>query len=214
MLDAAGFAAATAHRGVRLVRVPTTVLSQDDSAVGVKNGINAFGKKNYLGTFSPPFAVINDAGFLSTLSDRDWRGGTTEAVKAALIRDPQFFELLEQTRRALAARDLTAMAQVIRHSAILHLRTLRPAEIRSSTGPHDLWTSVTGRRTNWNRSQSIVSRHGEAVGIGIAIDSTYSYLAGYLPEASWRRIVQLLVALGVPVYDPALDERLDTPDRS
>ncbi len=74
--------------------------------MGVKNGINAFGKKNYLGTFSPPFAVINDAGFLSTLSDRDWRGGTTEAVKVALIRDPQFFEFLEQHAAALVDRDL------------------------------------------------------------------------------------------------------------
>ncbi len=60
VLDAAGYAAATAHRGIRLIRVPTTVLAQDDSAMGVKNGINAFGKKNYLGTFAPPFAVIND----------------------------------------------------------------------------------------------------------------------------------------------------------
>src|SRR5262249_27730154 len=101
VLDAVGFAAATAHRGVRLIRVPTTVLSQDDSAMGVKNGINAFGKKNYLGTFSPPFAVINDAAFLATLSDRDWRGGTTEAVKVALIRDPRFFEFLEQHAAAL-----------------------------------------------------------------------------------------------------------------
>ena len=67
VLDVAGFAAATAHRGVRLIRVPTTVLAQDDSAVGVKNGVNAYGKKN-LGTFAPPFAVINDFGFLSTLS--------------------------------------------------------------------------------------------------------------------------------------------------
>ena len=122
VLDAAGFAAATAHRGVRLIRVPTTVLSQDDSAVGVKNGINAFGKKNYLGTFTPPFAVINDRAFLSTLSDRDWRGGTTEAVKAALIRDPQFFEFLEQHAPALAARDLETMTKLIRHSAMLHLR--------------------------------------------------------------------------------------------
>src|SRR4029079_11433028 len=115
VLDAAGFAAATAHRGVRLIRVPTTGLSQDDSAVGVKNGINAFGKKNYLGTFSPPFAVINDANFLTTLSDRDWRGGTTEAVKAALIRDPQFFAFLEQHAAALLARDLPTMAQMIRY---------------------------------------------------------------------------------------------------
>jgi 3-dehydroquinate synthase len=212
VLDAAGFAAATAHRGVRLVRVPTTVLSQDDSAVGVKNGINAFGKKNYLGTFSPPFAVINDAGFLSTLSDRDWRGGTTEAVKAALIRDPQFFELLEQRAASLAARDLTAMAQVIRHSAILHLR-----HIATSGDPFEHGSSRPLDFGHWaaHKLEQVTEHrigHGEAVGIGIAIDSTYSYLAGYLPEASWRRIVQLLVALGVPVYDPALDERLDTPD--
>ena len=122
VLDAVGFAAATAHRGVRLIRVPTTVLSQDDSAMGVKNGINAFGKKNYLGTFSPPFAVINDAGFLATLSDRDWRGGTTEAVKVALIRDARFFEFLEQHAVALVDRDLGTMAKVIRQSAVLHLR--------------------------------------------------------------------------------------------
>jgi 3-dehydroquinate synthase len=212
VLDAAGFAAATAHRGVRLVRVPTTVLSQDDSAVGVKNGINAFGKKNYLGTFSPPFAVINDAGFLSTLSDRDWRGGTTEAVKAALIRDPQFFDLLEKSAASLAARDLTAMTQVIRHSAILHLR-----HIATSGDPFEHGSSRPLDFGHWaaHKLEQVTQHrigHGEAVGIGIALDSTYSYLAGYLPEASWRRIVQLLAALGVPVYDPALDERLETPD--
>ena len=212
VLDAAGFAAATAHRGVRLIRVPTTVLSQDDSAVGVKNGINAFGKKNYLGTFSPPFAVINDASFLATLSDRDWRGGTTEAVKAALIRDSQFFEVLEQQAAALVARDLEAMAQVIRHSAMLHLRHIAtggdPFE-QGSSRPLDFghWAAhkleqVTNHRLG----------HGEAVGIGIALDTTYSHLAGFLPESSWRRIVQLLAALGVPLYDAALDDRLDTPE--
>jgi 3-dehydroquinate synthase len=212
VLDAAGFAAATAHRGVRLVRVPTTVLSQDDSAVGVKNGINAFGKKNYLGTFAPPFAVINDAGFLSTLSDRDWRGGTTEAVKAALIRDPQFFELIERHAQALVDRDLQVMTRVIRHSAMLHLRHIAtggdPFE-HGSSRPLDFghWAAhkleqVTNHRLG----------HGEAVGIGIALDTTYSYLAGLLPEPSWRRIVQVLAALGVPVYDSALDDRLDVPE--
>ena len=214
MLDAVGFAAATAHRGVRLIRIPTTVLSQDDSAVGVKNGINAFGKKNYLGTFSPPFAVVNDASFLSTLSDRDWRGGTTEAVKAALIRDPQFFEFLEQHAAALAARDLDVMAKVIRHSAMLHLQHIAtggdPFE-QGSSRPLDFghWAAhkleqVTNHRLG----------HGEAVGIGIALDTTYSCLAGFLPEPSWRRIVQLLAALGVPVYDSALDDRLDTPEHA
>ena len=84
VLDVTGYAAAMAHRGIRLIRFPTTVLAQDDSAVGVKNGINAFGQKNYLGTFTPPFAVVNDSEFLRTLEDRDWRGGLSEAVKAAL----------------------------------------------------------------------------------------------------------------------------------
>ena len=212
VLDAVGFAAATAHRGVRLIRVPTTVLSQDDSAMGVKNGVNAFGKKNYLGTFSPPFAVINDADFLATLSDRDWRGGTTEAVKVALIRDPQFFGFLEQHAAALVDRDLAAMAKVIRQSAVLHLRHIStggdPFE-QGSSRPLDFghWAAhkleqVTNHRLG----------HGEAVGIGIALDSTYSYLAGFLAEPAWRRIIHLLGSLGVAVYDPAIEEHLSTPD--
>src|SRR5262249_34636315 len=87
LLDVAGLAAATAHRGVRHVRIPTTTLSQDDSGVGVKNGINAFGKKNFIGTFAVPFAVINDFDLLASLSPRDKRAGYIEAVKAACIRD-------------------------------------------------------------------------------------------------------------------------------
>src|ERR671925_1397825 len=106
VLDAVGYAAATAHRGIRLIRVPTTVLAQDDSAMGVKNGINAFGKKNYLGTFAPPFAVINDSSFLTTLSDRDWRAGISEAIKAALIKDRAFFDFLEEHAAALKGRGL------------------------------------------------------------------------------------------------------------
>ena len=103
VLDAAGFAAATAHRGVRLIRVPDDRARAGRLGGGVKNGVNAFGKKNYLGTFAPPFAVINDFAFLSTLSDRDWRGGMTEAVKAALIRDAAFFDFLEEHAAALVA---------------------------------------------------------------------------------------------------------------
>jgi 3-dehydroquinate synthase len=215
VLDAAGFAAATAHRGIRLIRVPTTVLSQDDSAMGVKNGINAFGKKNYLGTFAPPFAVINDVNFLPTLSDRDWRGGVTEAVKAALIRDPEFFEFLERSAAALLDRDLGAMARVIRRSAALHLQHIAtggdPFE-QGSSRPLDFghWAAHKLEQTTNNRVG-----HGEAVGVGIALDTTYSHLAGFLGEAEWRRVIDLLMALGVQVYVPALHDHLDTPqDRS
>src|SRR5690349_11200945 len=141
VLDMVGYAAATAHRGVRLIRVPTTVLSQNDSGVGVKNGINAFGKKNFLGTFAPPCAVLNDSQFLTTLSDRDWRSGIAEAIKVALIKDPAFFEWLEEHAERLGVgfglgsesrspnpnptppcRDMEAMERLIHRCAELHLQ--------------------------------------------------------------------------------------------
>jgi 3-dehydroquinate synthase len=121
LLDVVGLAAATAHRGVRHVRIPTTTLSQDDSGVGVKNGINAFGKKNFIGTFAPPFAVINDFELLSSLPDRDKRAGYIEAVKVALIRDAQFFAAIERDAEALARFEAGPMQQLIRRSAELHL---------------------------------------------------------------------------------------------
>ena len=82
MLDAVGYAAAIAHRGIRLVRLPTTTLAQADSGVGVKNAINRFDKKNWVGTFAVPWAVINDAGLLETLSDRDFHSGFIKLVFA------------------------------------------------------------------------------------------------------------------------------------
>ena len=94
VLDLVGFAAATCHRGVRLVRLPTTVLGQNDSGIGVKNGVNALGMKNFVGSFAVPFAVINDFTFLSTLSQRDRIAGMAEAVKVSLVRDVRFFDWL------------------------------------------------------------------------------------------------------------------------
>ena len=209
VLDAVGYAAATAHRGIRMIRIATTVLAQDDSAVGVKNGINAFGKKNYLGTFAPPFAVINDFSFLVTLSHRDWRGGLTEAVKAALIRDRAFFELLEQRAPALAARDLAAAEDVIRRSAEIHL-----THIATGGDPFESGSSRPLDFGHWaaHKLEQLTDYrlgHGEAVGIGVALDSTYSYLSGLLDAADWRRILELLRALGLQLHVPELSQCLD-----
>ena len=121
VLDMTGFAAATSHRGVRLLRVPTTVLSQNDSGVGVKTSINRFGKKNFIGTFTPPYAVINDFDFLDSLSDRDWRAGIAEAVKVSLIKDAGFFEFVEASTAALVARDKKTMEYLVHRCAQLHL---------------------------------------------------------------------------------------------
>src|SRR5262249_722949 len=113
LIDIVGYAAATAHRGVRLIRVPTTVLSQNDSGVGVKNSVNAFGKKNFIGTFAPPVAVLNDAHFLTTLSARDWCSGISEAIKVALLKDVEFFDFLEEKAGQLVERDMQTMSWLI-----------------------------------------------------------------------------------------------------
>ena len=212
VLDAVGYAAATAHRGIRLIRVPTTVLSQDDSAVGVKNGVNGFNKKNYFGTFAPPFAVINDGAFLATLEDRDWLSGLTEAVKASLIKDASFFARLEALAPKLTARDGDAMAEVVRRSATLHLH-----HIANGGDPFELGSSRPLDFGHWaaHRLEHLTAhrlRHGEAVGIGVALDCTYACLMGHLPVADWQRIVNLLLALGQSVYVPELGAHLDAPD--
>lgn len=210
-IDMVGFAAATAHRGVRLIRVPTTTLAQNDSAVGVKNSVNAFGKKNFLGTFAPPVAVLNDGDFLATLSDRDWRGGIAEAIKVALLKDPAFFAAIERHAAALAGRDPAAMHEVIYRCAQLHL-----AHIAGGGDPFEFGSSRPLDFGHWaahklEQLSGYALRHGEAVAIGIALDSTYAHLAGLLPESDWQRILDLLSELGFAVYTPELG--LYPPDR-
>ncbi|MCV3216942.1 3-dehydroquinate synthase [Plectonema radiosum NIES-515] len=214
VLDLAGFAAATAHRGVRLIRIPTTVLGQNDSGVGVKNGINAFGKKNFLGTFAPPYAVVNDLSFLSTLSDRDWRSGIAEAVKVALIKDADFFEFIRTNSEALRRRDMDAMQPLIYRCAQLHLEHIAtsgdPFEMGSSR-PLDFghWAAhKLEQLTNYNL------RHGEAVAIGIALDTTYSYLLGNISRLEWQCILNTLITLGFVLYVPELTEKLSQPEHS
>ncbi|MGK7924167.1 MAG: 3-dehydroquinate synthase [Spirulina sp.] len=205
VLDLAGYAAATAHRGIRLIRVPTTVLAQNDSGVGVKNSVNAFGKKNFLGTFAPPYAVLNDCNFLQTLSDRDWRAGMAEAVKVALIKDADFFAAIEQQAIALSDRDFTAMQALIYRCAQLHLN-----HIATSGDPFELGSSRPLDFGHWAAHQlehltDYRLRHGEAVAIGMALDSTYSYLTGLLSQPAWQRIIEVLEALGFTLLVPELN---------
>ena len=122
MLDAVGFAASIAHRGVKVLRFPTTTLAQDDAGIGVKNGVNHHNEKNWQGVFAVPTAVINDFSLLSSLSDRDWRSGFSEAVKVALLKDAGEFERLEQHAGAIARRAEAESQRAIIRSAELHWR--------------------------------------------------------------------------------------------
>ncbi len=206
VLDVVGFAAATAHRGIRLVRFPTTTLAQGDAGIGVKNGINAFGTKNFLGSFAVPWAVINDEAFLATLSDRDWRCGFSEAVKVALLKDERYFDAIERASVRLRDRDEAALRPIVRHSAELHLQHIvtsgDPFELRCAR-PLDFghWSAhkleqLTGFRM----------RHGEAVAIGVALDVVYSAMSGRLAGSDADRIVRVLEALGFALHDPALHD--------
>lgn len=206
-LDVVGFAAATVHRGVRLIRVPSTVLGQNDAGVGVKNGINAFGQKNFLGCFAPPFAVINDVALLESLPARDRRAGMAEAVKVALIRDAAFFDWLCEEMQALARFDEPALAHLVRRGAELHLDHIEgggdPFE-QGSSRPLDFGHWAAHKLEGLSHH---ALRHGEAVAIGIALDSLYSMASGWLSERDAARIVRLLVGLGLPIDHPVLHSR-------
>jgi 3-dehydroquinate synthase len=205
VLDMVGFAAAISHRGIRLIRIPTTVLSQNDSAVGVKNSINAFGKKNYLGTFTPPFAVLNDFTFLESLEDRDWASGISEAIKVALIKDLEFFEWLEKAAPALASREMEPMKEHIIRSAQHHLDHIAGAD------PFEFGSSRPLDFGHWaahklEKLSDFRIRHGEAVAIGIALDSAYSFLQGRIEEADLLRVFRVFHNLGLSLYAPELQE--------
>jgi 3-dehydroquinate synthase len=206
VLDAVGFAASIAHRGLRLVRLPTTTLGQADSGVGVKNAVNLFGKKNWLGAFAVPWAVLNDSALLATLPDRDFIGGFSEAVKVSLLKDPGMFAGLCRDASRIRRRDPSAALPAIRASAEWHRRHITlggdPFEANEAR-PLDFghWSA--------HRLEAMTDfrlRHGEAVAIGVALDTVYSSLALGLPPSDADRVLRCLGDLGFTLAHPALDD--------
>ena len=205
-LDMIGFVASTTHRGIRHIRVPTTVLGQNDSGVGVKNGVNAFGLKNLLGSFAPPFAVLNDTDFLRTLHPRDKIAGIAEADKVSLIRDALFFEWLEKNSDALRDCVPEAMARMIRRCAELHMR-----QIAHGGDPFEMLEARPLDFGHWSahKLESMSDyeiRHGEAVAIGVAVDTVYSSLALGFPESDAQRVLQCMSDLGLNLDTPLLHD--------
>lgn len=206
-LDAVGFAAALVHRGVRLVRVPTTVLGQCDSGVGVKNGLNLGDVKNFLGVFAAPAAVLNDAGVLATLADRDWIAGSAEAFKVAIIKDAAFLAWLSVHAAGIPARDPAVMEELVYRCARLHVEHISGAGDPFEAGtarPLDFghWAAHKLESLSW-----FELRHGEAVAIGMAIDLLYAAGKGLLPEAEARRVIAAMQRAGLPVAHRCLSMR-------
>lgn len=204
LLDMVGFAASLVHRGIRLIRLPTTVLAQNDAGVGVKNGMNEHGMKNFVGTFAPPHAVINDFDFLDTLDDAHWHGGISEAFKVAIIRDEAFFEWLEKHAASLHRRDSAAMEHLVRRCAELHLQHIAlsgdPFE-RGAARPLDFghWAAH-----KLEAMSGFSMGHGQAVAVGIALDSYYAAECGMITKAMRDRIVRAMRRAGLAVWHPLL----------
>ncbi|MGB7347326.1 MAG: 3-dehydroquinate synthase [Pirellulaceae bacterium] len=205
MLDAVGYAAAVAHRGIRLVRLPTTTLAQGDSGVGVKNAINYFGKKNWVGTFAVPWAVINDSGLLTTLSDRDFQSGFSESVKVSLLKDRGEFEWLCRHADEIRRRDMTVSARAIHRSCMLHL-----LHITEGGDPFEMLEARPLDFGHWSAHKlepltDYQIRHGEAVGIGVAIDCIYSSMKHGLPESDATKVCECLARLGMRLWHDSLN---------
>lgn len=203
VLDLVGFVAAISHRGIRHIRIPTTVLSQNDSGIGVKNGINYKGKKNFLGAFAPPVAVFNDDAFLLTLDDRNWRSGIAEAIKVSLIKDAYFFCWIEKNVQKLVRRDIETMNYLIHRCAELHLQHI------ASGDPFELGSSRPLDFGHWSAHKleqlsDFEVLHGEAVAMGIALDTIYSAFSGRLTMQNAERVVDLLLKLGFEITHPLL----------
>lgn len=204
VLDLVCFAASTAHRGIRHVRLPTTTLSQGDGGVGVKNGVNYFGKKNWVGAFAVPFAVVNDFSFLETLPERERRNGVIEAIKVALIRDAAFFNDIAAKAGALAALEQRALERVVRRSAELHVE-----HIATSGDPFEMGSARPLDFGHWaahklEQVSAFRVAHGEAVAIGMAVDLMYSVLKGILDRATAERVLDLIERVGFDTFAPEL----------
>ena len=201
--DMTGFAAATYMRGVPLVQMPTTLLSQVDSSVGGKTGINHPLGKNMIGAFYQPQAVIADTATLATLPDRELSAGLAEVIKHGAIIDAVFFDWIENNIAALLAKEPAAIAYAIRRSCEIKAEIVRQDERES------------GIRAILNFGHTFAHAieaglgfgtwlHGEAVGCGMVLAADLSQRLGYIDSGSCDRIRRLVAAAGLPVVAPDL----------
>jgi 3-dehydroquinate synthase len=213
VIDVVGFAASIVHRGVRQIRVPTTVLAQDDAGIGIKNGMNAFGKKNFLGTFAPPFAVLSDPQFLTTLDQANWIGGISEAIKVALLKDAEFFAWIDRSATLLRDRDLGVMRVLIQKCAELHLR-----HITTSGDPFEQGSARPLDFGHWSAHKleqlsEYELGHGHAVATGIAIDLLYAQHQKWIAPERVSEILACMTTIGFRLWRPILLRKNPETDR-
>ncbi len=201
--DLAGFVAATYHRGVPLVQVPTSLLAQVDSAIGGKTGINHPLGKNLVGAFYQPELIIVDPAFLLTLPERVYREGWAEIVKYGMILDTDLFELLEATTSSLHSRDASLLAKIIARCVQLKMdvvqRDERDAGLRNILNYGHTFGHALEALTAYG-----TFLHGEAVAIGMEVAARIAVARSLLTDEHALRQHQLLCALDLPVQAPGI----------
>ena len=200
--DMAGFAAACYQRGVAFVQVPTTLLSQVDSSVGGKTGVNHPRGKNMIGAFWQPRAVVIDTQTLTTLPSRELSAGLAEVIKYGLIHDIEFLAWLESRMTALRALDAEALTEAILRSCAIKAEIVAADETEQGQRAllnlgHTFGHAIEAHQGygNW--------LHGEAVGAGMAMAAELSRRLGWLDDAEVARVESLIVRAGLPVTAPA-----------
>lgn len=199
--DMTGFAAACYQRGVNFVQVPTTLLSQVDSSVGGKTGVNHLLGKNMIGAFHQPQCVIADTATLNTLDDRQLSAGIAEVIKYGLINDIEFFEWLEENIHYLMQRDSTALTYAIKRSCFDKAEVVAADE--KEAGQRALLnlghTFGHAIETGMGYGEWL---HGEAVATGMCMAARLSHKMGKLSNADVERVEALIAKAYLPIKPP------------
>ena len=193
--DLAGFVAATYMRGVPYLQVPTTLLAMLDASVGGKTGVDTPQGKNLVGAFHQPVAVIADPETLTSLPDREYRAGLSEAVKHGLIADQTYFAWMEANAAALTARDLNALAWLIRRSVEIKGEVVAGDE--RELGRRAILNAGHTVAHAWEKASGYELPHGEAVAAGLIVECDLAERLGVAQPGLRKRVAALLAALGV-----------------
>ena len=199
--DTAGFAAATYLRGIPFVQIPTTLLSQVDSSVGGKTGVNHPQGKNLIGAFYQPKHVHIDVDVLATLSDREYAAGLAEVVKYGIIWDSKFFEWLENHKNALNSRSAEELIHAIMISCQIKANVVENDEKEQGLRALLNLGHTFGHAVETLAGYGVI-KHGEAVSIGMVMAARVASSMGYCTSDEVNRIIALLQGFGLPVEPP------------
>lgn len=195
--DIAGFVAATYHRGINFIQIPTTLLAMVDSSIGGKVAVDTPYGKNTIGAFHQPKAVIMDTTFLETLPEVQFKNGFVEILKHSLIKDREFYEFLVKNRVLIMHRDDIYMSEIIRRSCEIKKDVVEKDEKETGLRKILNFGHTVGHAIESFYNYRIL--HGLAVSVGIVVESLISFKLGILPEDEYKKVLELLRLFELPV---------------